>query len=239
MKKILAASLSIALILCMAGCGGGAADIGALTQGEVSASSAEPDSGVSGTESAASEESLSDTVGENDLRPNENPFDTSQTGGWRLTEEEISKAKAEAGNDLASRPEENICTISINCETAIDAGLNKEKGFTHLPADGVIFPETEVTFSDGDTAFDVLAEVVRAEGIHMEYSGGAGLEYIEGIDNLYEFDAGDRSGWMFSVNGWYPSYGCGQYEIEPGDIIAWNYTCDLGEDLDAGMESEK
>ncbi|HXK77374.1 MAG TPA: DUF4430 domain-containing protein [Oscillospiraceae bacterium] len=220
MKKIPALCLSMALILSTAGCVSGAADSENME-----------------AESAAAGETSSDTIDAEELRPNENPFDTSQTGGWLLTEEEISKAKAEAGNDLESRPDENVCYISIDCVTAIDAGLNEEEGFTYLPSDGVIFPETEVAFEEGDTAFDVLVAVVRAEGIHMEYSGGAGLEYIEGIDNLYEFDAGDRSGWMFAVNGWYPSYGCGQYKIEPGDVIRWSYTCDLGEDLGSGMEN--
>ena len=55
--------------------------------------------------------------------------------------------------------------------------------------------------------------------------------YIEGINNLYEFDCGELSGWMYSVNGWYPNYGCSRYQVQDGDVIEWHYTCDLGEDL--------
>ena len=32
--------------------------------------------------------------------------------------------------------------------------------------------------------------------------------YIEGIHNLYELDCGERSGWMYKVNDWFPNYGC-------------------------------
>ena len=36
---------------------------------------------------------------------------------------------------------------------------------------------------------------------------------------------------MYCVNDWYPNYGCGQYVVKNGDVIKWNYTCDLGKDL--------
>ena len=71
----------------------------------------------------------------------------------------------------------------------------------------------------------------------MEYNGTAGKEYIEGIQNLYEYDGGRWSGWMYAVNGEYPGTGCGSYEVSLGDQITWNYTCDLGMDLEgADME---
>ena len=59
------------------------------------------------------------------------------------------------------------------------------------------------------------------------YSGG----YIEGINYLYEYDAGSLSGWMYKVNGLFPNYGCSKYEVKPGDAIVWMYTCDLGRDV--------
>ena len=39
------------------------------------------------------------------------------------------------------------------------------------------------------------------------------------------------SGWMYSVNSWFPNYGCSQYEVSDGDMIEWRYTCDLGRDV--------
>ena len=98
-------------------------------------------------------------------------------------------------------------------------------------------PETEVEYSEGDTVFDLLCQVTDQYGIQMEYNGTAGKEYIEGIQNLYEYDGGRWSGWMYSVNGEYPGTGCGDCQVSDGDRIEWNYTCDLGMDLEgADME---
>ena len=57
--------------------------------------------------------------------------------------------------------------------------------------------------------------------------------YIEGIHNLYEFDCGQLSGWIYKVNGWSPNYGCSRYALKDGDVIEWVYTCNLGIDVDA------
>ena len=32
----------------------------------------------------------------------------------------------------------------------------------------------------------------------------------------------------------YPNYGCGVYFVKAGEVIEWNYTCDLGCDLENG-----
>ena len=55
--------------------------------------------------------------------------------------------------------------------------------------------------------------------------------YVSGINNLYEFDCGKDSGWMYCVNGWYPNYGCSKYTLEDGDTVEWRYTCNLGRDV--------
>lgn len=143
-------------------------------------------------------------------------------------------AKEGSGED-ADRP---TATVSIRCDTAVANGMAEEdkwKGI--IPEDGCILPETEVEYSEGDTVFDLLCQVTDQYGIQMEYNGTAGKEYIEGIQNLYEYDGGRWSGWMYSVNGEYPGTGCGDCQVSDGDRIEWNYTCDLGMDLEgADME---
>lgn len=60
--------------------------------------------------------------------------------------------------------------------------------------------------------------------------------YVEGIGNLYEFDCGNMSGWMYKVNDWFPNYGCSRYELKNGDTVEWQYTCyGYGADLGASM----
>lgn len=132
--------------------------------------------------------------------------------------------------------EEYRVKLSIHCDTAVTNGLcEEEKWKGILPENGRILEETEVTVREGDTVFDLLCKVRDDYGIQMEYTGTGGKEYIEGIGNLYEFDGGRWSGWMYSVNGEYPNRGCGQYLLQAGDIVRWDYTCDLGMDLGQDM----
>ena len=55
--------------------------------------------------------------------------------------------------------------------------------------------------------------------------------YIEDINNLYEFDCGELSGWMYKVNDWFPNYGVSRYKLEQGDLVEFVYTCDFGRDV--------
>lgn len=137
------------------------------------------------------------------------------------------------GTVITEPEKKETVTISINAKKAIDYGIRKEDGFSHLPANGVILGTTKVDIKDGYNVFDVLAKVVRDKKIQMEYTGAGSSIYIQGIDNLYEFDCGKYSGWMYEVNGVYPNYGVGAYTLKPGDKITFNYTCDLGKDLGA------
>lgn len=117
-------------------------------------------------------------------------------------------------------------TLTIRCDAAI-----VQAAAAHLPADGVILPATELPIAPGDTVFTVLTEAAQAFGIHLESSGSAGMRYLRGIANLYEFSCGDLSGWMYVVNGTAPSVGCDQYALTDGDAILWAYSLDMGGDL--------
>lgn len=126
-------------------------------------------------------------------------------------------------------------TLTIRCDTAVNNGMHLESKWAGIvPASGCILDTTTFEIEDGDTVFDVLCQARDKFKLHMQYTDGG--NYIQGINNLYEFDGGKWSGWMYCVNGWYPNYGCKVYRVQPGDVIEWNYTCDLGLDLDAGME---
>lgn len=126
------------------------------------------------------------------------------------------------------------CTISINCSNILSNWdiFDKTKA-SCVPSDGWILHEMTVEFKKGQTVFDVLKNVTRTRAIQMEYSFTAlyGSYYIEGINNLYEFDCGELSGWEYCVNGKFPAFGCSKYVLKDGDKIEWKYTCDLGADV--------
>ena len=136
------------------------------------------------------------------------------------------------------------CTISISCDTILnnwdawdewDAETAAAKK-PLVPANGVILSATTASFSEGESVYDVLQRVCRENGIHMEASWTPmyNSAYVEGINNLYEFDVSQGSGWMYRVNGWFPNYGCSRYALQNGDVVEWVYTCDLGYDVGGG-----
>ena len=128
------------------------------------------------------------------------------------------------------------CTLEIRCDTLLENPdqLPAEKAAL-VPEDGILLSIREVEFAGGESVFDVLRKTLRDEKIHFEYVDASAYDsvYIEGIGNLYEYDCGPQSGWMYSVNGIHPGLGCSAYTLADGDTISFCYTCDLGADLGA------
>jgi len=129
------------------------------------------------------------------------------------------------------------CTLSISCATILDnMNLCDPTKRDLVPADGWILRPVTVTFYEGESVFNLLRRVCKQQKIHMEFENTPiyNSAYIEGIHNLYEFDVGELSGWMYKVNEWFPNYGCSRYALKNGDVICWVYTCDLGHDVGGG-----
>lgn len=126
------------------------------------------------------------------------------------------------------------CTFSISCATVLDNmdKLHKSKKEI-IPEDGWILKPVTVTFNEGESVFDVLKQVCKDNKIQLEFSFTPiyNSSYIEGINNLYEFDCGSLSGWTYEVNDWFPNYGCSRYEVKNGDVIEWHFTCNNGADV--------
>lgn len=140
----------------------------------------------------------------------------------------------DVANDVKNDNSAPTCTISISCATILDNINNLTEGKEEfVPADGMILAPSTIEFEEGETVHDILKRVCKEAGIHMEsnYTPAYDSAYVEGINQLYEFDCGELSGWMYQVNGWFPNYGCSKYTVSDGDVINWVYTCDLGKDV--------
>lgn len=148
-------------------------------------------------------------------------------------------AEGKASPLQSTAPHSNIsedltCTISITCSTALSNTSFLSQGKQDIiPKDGVILAEKTAVFFEGESVFNVLAREARQNNIHLEFVNVPfyNSAYIEGIANLYEFDCGELSGWMYKVNGDFPRYGCSQYTVKNGDKIEWVYTCNSGTDV--------
>jgi hypothetical protein len=160
-----------------------------------------------------------------------------ETGKDRFLTDSVppGKPRPVEWQDVTVNPEvELACTLSVSCKTILDNidRFNKDK-LEVLPADGLIYPARTVVFYEGESVFNVLQREMKKHKIHMEFEMTPlyNSNYIEGINNIYEFDCGELSGWMYKVNGWFPNYGCSRYQLKDGDVIELVYTCDLGRDL--------
>ncbi|MCL2167182.1 MAG: DUF4430 domain-containing protein [Clostridiales bacterium] len=149
---------------------------------------------------------------------------------------DASPARTEEPAQLGGSGENGAFSVllSVRCDMLLrNIELLDEDKRELVPEDGVILPLTEALAYEGESVFQVLQRELKRAGIHLEFMSTPiyNSAYIEGIHNLYEFDAGELSGWMYSVNGWFPSYGCSRYQLAPGDVIDWQYSCELGRDL--------
>lgn len=141
------------------------------------------------------------------------------------------QTKEQYRNDgLSNGQTENITVfMQIRCDTVAGAKAD-------IPEDGVILARCAMNVPQGTSVFEVLKEACRLYDIQLEYEGGSvagSFAYVEGINYLYEYDFGDLSGWMYQVDGEFPSVGSGEYRLEDKQEILWVYTQELGKDVGA------
>ncbi|MCQ2546360.1 MAG: DUF4430 domain-containing protein [Clostridia bacterium] len=137
-------------------------------------------------------------------------------------QEEPTQKRTEAPATEAAKR----CTITIKCDSilkhldSLKDGKNK-----YVPSNGVILSKSTVEFRDGNTVFDVLKATCSAAGINLSAKNSSMGAYVEGINNIFEFDCGGTSGWMYSVNGTTPNHSCSAHKVKNGDNIIWYYSC--------------
>lgn len=155
-------------------------------------------------------------------------FAVSLLGAFLLNTEFSSPSDYYTVTD-ATGTETVTAKLSISCKTVKEYAKEKD----YIPASGEILPLTQITLTEKSTVYDFLVYAAKKYGIQIENSSYAGNSsaYISSIGYIKEFDFGNMSGWMFTVNGKTADVGCGEYEIKQGDIIQWFYTCSLGEDI--------
>ena len=121
-----------------------------------------------------------------------------------------------------------FCTLSVRCDRVFnDISRLDDAKISLIPENGIIFPETSVEFFEGESVFNVLTRELKKKKIHIEFVTNPmyNSAYVEGISNLYEFDCGANSGWVYLVNGKSPPCGSSQYMLKNKDKIEWVYIC--------------
>jgi hypothetical protein len=86
-----------------------------------------------------------------------------------------------------------------------------------------LYSRTGQPYYVGITARDVL------DSTSLSVSGTRA--YVTGINGLHEFDNGENSGWLFTVNGGVAgTTGANSYRLSMGDEVVWYYTSDYTQD---------
>lgn len=156
--------------------------------------------------------------------------ETGSDSGTNMPEEskDVSVSSVTAAPVPTTEAAKNECVLQITCSAVLEhMDKLKDSAKKMVPADGIILTGT-YSFTEGDTAFDVLKKACAERNILIDYvfTPGFSTYYVKGINQLYEFDCGDESGWMYTVNGKKPDYGCSQYEVKKNDDIVFYYTCE-------------
>ncbi len=145
----------------------------------------------------------------------------------KSTEKRTEKQNEKRTGQNVTKPPEACVSLTITCVDILDHMDELEEGKEYfVPSDGVIFSSSSVSLKEDETVFDVLKRICSQNNIQLEYSysGAFGSYYIEGINQIYEKDAGSLSGWNYYVNGEYPSVGCSSYKLKDGDSVQFVYT---------------
>jgi len=152
-----------------------------------------------------------------------------QTG--QDTEAASGENPGNSDDEQPAQSQGSAVTLQIRADTFVASIHYTDRWARHIPPSGVILPPSPFEISAGDTVYDVLRQAARSHGINISSRGTTFGVYIEGVNGLFEFDGGALSGWMYSVNDWFPNFGVANYVLSPGDMIELHYTTDLGRDL--------
>ncbi|MGN0533141.1 MAG: DUF4430 domain-containing protein [Eubacterium sp.] len=134
-----------------------------------------------------------------------------------------SSAKA---TTAASEAEYISCTVEIECKSILGNMDSLKKGHEeYIPSDGVIMSRVSVTVKNKSSVYDAVMLACEKQGVSVNSVNSAYGKYIAGFNNIDEKDCGAQSGWMYTVNGSYPSKSCDKYILKSHDSIVFTYTC--------------
>ncbi len=122
-----------------------------------------------------------------------------------------------------------VLLLFLGCASKSELGSNDAEMFVYVRITGhnneIILPLTEVGLYENETVLDVLKRATKENDISLDYSGSGVTAYVKGINNLYEFDYGAQSGWIYFVDSFdgSPAVSCGAFDLSENDQIDWIY----------------
>ena len=168
------------------------------------------------------------------------------------TDDEFLNGWGDPDNDKGFYAGNYVGTVKVIVENTTYSGA--PKGFYTNPddpdydiEDSIVYRES-YAIGDEDSMMTVILRALADDGYEWTGTGGSkfGITYLSSISNsqgkLGEFDGGDESGWMGTLNGFFVNLSFAEFTVEKnqntniqladGDVIHVMYTSTgLGEDL--------
>ena len=118
-------------------------------------------------------------------------------------------------------------------EATQDVNLTND---SYLPEYVTWIPTTTYALQENATVYDLYTEAMRSAGLS---SVGEDSNYVRTIYApsclggyaLSEFTNGNRSGWMYTVNGTHPNVGLKDKTLKDGDVVIWHYINDFSHEV--------
>lgn len=120
------------------------------------------------------------------------------------------------------------CYLTVECKSILKNMDKLAPGHeSFVPSNGIIIERKQYEIKENETAFDVLKSVCSEENIALEYTYTPLYKsyYVQGINQLHEFDCGKESGWIYTVNSSFMNVASSNYHVKSSDEIVFSYTC--------------
>ncbi len=186
---------------------------------------------VSGAAVTISDAEGNPVTGETPLEVGETAFTVTATLGELSQTVSVSITRTPAPT-----PSEEKITVSFALYG--DALHGSDFSGEHTWADQnleVWIPATEYTVPADATVLDVFELALTAAGYSWNNAGG---NYIDTINGLAAMDNGTSSGWMYLLNGAYPSLGLAEQHLKKDDIIIFHYTDNYNREFSAISDAD-
>lgn len=117
----------------------------------------------------------------------------------------------------------NNVSVTVKVMVHNESACNNSYTYKNNASAYTTFVSETVTLNKGQTVFDALDAALSKNNIeYVESSYG----YISSIDGTAELDHGEKSGWMFMVNGNYVNTGCRDTLLSSNATVVWFFTDD-------------
>jgi hypothetical protein len=185
-----------------------------------------PEKETSGTDEQALDQSNTATTQNNQKTSTNSSASTNNSG--------TTSSKSSAASTTTTKPAQTSTSQPSSGSTSAPPAttpVEEQKPVASVtisivgPKDrGTILGATKMNIQDGDTVLSILLQAAKKHNIQIETRGSGSTAYVEGIDHIYEFDYGMKSGWVFTHNGASITKSIGVINIKDGDRIECYYT---------------